>query len=372
MSGIYIHIPFCKQKCIYCNFYSVANLNKKEAYIDALLKEISLTKDYLPDRQIDTLYFGGGTPSLCSTAELGSIVNELSKHYHFAHNFEFTIEANPEQLNQEYIHGLKGIGVNRLSIGTQSFQDDILKILHRRHSAEEAIQSIMTAAESGFDNISIDLIYDIAFRSEGMWRSDLETALALPVTHLSAYSLTVEENTLLAKKIRDGEPFTFDDELSERDFNLLQTMTSEAGFEQYEISNFAKDGKISRHNFSYWIGTPYLGLGAAAHSYDGAARKWNVANITDYITGINEEKPRIESEILTDDQRYDEYVLLRLRTSLGIDLTEVEKRFGTEKKRHLQKQIQTVNPKYYTLQDDVIRLSKDGKLFADAVAVELF
>ncbi len=372
MSGIYIHIPFCKQKCIYCNFFSVANTTRKTEYLQALQKEIALTQDFLPDKEISTLYFGGGTPSLCTASELDMIIQTLIKYHHFNNSLELTLEANPEQLNKEYLHSLKEIGINRLSIGVQSFQDPILKLLKRQHTAEEARQAVLHAAECGFDNISIDLIYDIAYREEAQWREDLQTALSLPISHLSAYSLTVEENTLLAKNIREGTPFLPSEELTERDFNILQSMTSSAHFNQYEISNFAKNGRISRHNFSYWNDTPYLGLGASAHSYNGTLRKWNQANLIHYIKDIQEGRTQYNFEVLNENQKYNEFVLLHLRISEGIKIEEVRNRFGEEKLNYLLKRLANVKLEHYTQRNGSIILTNAGKLFADAVALELF
>lgn len=372
MSGIYIHIPFCKQKCIYCNFFSVANTTRKTEYLQALQKEIALTQDFLPDKEISTLYFGGGTPSLCTASELDMIIQTLIKYHHFNNSLELTLEANPEQLNKEYLHSLKEIGINRLSIGVQSFQDPILKLLKRQHTAEEARQAVLHAAECGFDNISIDLIYDIAYREEAQWREDLQTALSLPISHLSAYSLTVEENTLLAKNIREGTPFLPSEELTERDFNILQSMTSAAHFNQYEISNFAKNGRISRHNFSYWNDTPYLGLGASAHSYNGTLRKWNQANLIHYIKDIQEGRTQYNFEVLDENQKYNEFVLLHLRISEGIKIEEVRNRFGEEKLNYLLKRLANVKLEHYTQRNGSIILTNAGKLFADAVALELF
>lgn len=372
MSGIYIHIPFCKQKCIYCNFFSVANTTRKTEYLQALQKEIALTQDFLPDKEISTLYFGGGTPSLCTASELDMIIQTLIKYHHFNNSLELTLEANPEQLNKEYLHSLKEIGINRLSIGVQSFQDPILKLLKRQHTAEEARQAVLHAAECGFDNISIDLIYDIAYREEAQWREDLQTALSLPISHLSAYSLTVEENTLLAKNIREGTPFLPSEELTERDFNILQSMTSAAHFNQYEISNFAKNGRISRHNFSYWNDTPYLGLGASAHSYNGTLRKWNQANLIHYIKDIQEGRTQYNFEVLNENQKYNEFVLLHLRISEGIKIEEVRNRFGEEKLNYLLKRLANVKLEHYTQRNGSIILTNAGKLFADAVALELF
>ena len=372
MAGIYVHIPFCKQKCIYCNFYSVASQKEKEAYWDALCQEMALTQDFLPTKNIDTLYFGGGTPSLCTPSELERIISELQKYYHFKEGFEFTMEANPEQLTQEYLRSLRELGINRLSIGVQSFNDEILRLLNRRHTAAEAVTAVNNAAEAGFTNLSIDLIYDIAFRTKEMWESDLRTALSLPICHLSAYSLTVEENTILARQVAGGKPFVPDECDTERDYNLLLELTEAAGFEQYEISNYAKDGMVSRHNYAYWTRTPYLGLGASAHSYCGNTRRWNVANLRPYIDGMLRGEPVRESETLDTDTQYNEMVLLRLRTNAGLSLSELSQTFGDDYKDLLLRQLKTVRKDYYFLTVDNLRLTCAGRLFADAVAMELF
>lgn len=372
MSGIYIHFPFCKQKCVYCNFYSIASFKDKDAYLMALAKEIALTSSFLPSNNIDTLYFGGGTPSLFSPSELETVVKELQKYYLFSKDFEFTLEANPEQLSSDYLRDLKSIGVNRLSIGVQSFDDEILKLLNRRHDAATAQKAVRDAQTVGFDNVSIDLIYDIAFRTEAMWRTDLQTALSLPVCHLSAYSLTVEENTLLARQISQGKHFVPEESDTERDYAILIEETAMSGFEQYEISNFAKNGRISRHNFSYWTHTPYLGLGPAAHSFCDNVRHWNVANLRQYIDGIAQGTPFVEKEILDKNAQYDEFVLLHLRTCFGVDLNEVLSRFGDRYVSHLEKQLTNVNPAHYQRDGNVLKLTYAGRLFADAVAMELF
>ena len=372
MAGIYVHIPFCKQKCIYCSFYSVASQKEKAAYWDALCQEMALTQDFLPTKDIDTLYFGGGTPSLCTPEELDKIIQELQKHYHFKDGFEFTMEANPEQLTPEYLRSLRALGINRLSIGVQSFNDEILRLLNRRHSAAEAVTSVQNAAEAGFTNLSIDLIYDIAFRTKEMWESDLRTALSLPLCHLSAYSLTVEENTILARQVAGGKPFVPDECDTERDYNLLLELTEEAGFEQYEISNYAKGGMVSRHNYAYWTRTPYLGLGVSAHSYCGNVRRWNVANLRQYIDGMLRGEPVRESETLDTDTQYNEMVLLRLRTNAGLNLDELATLFGEEYKKRFLKQLGTVKKDYFVLKENQIHLTRAGRLFADAVAMELF
>ena len=372
MAGIYVHFPFCKQKCIYCNFYSVASQKDKAAYWDALCQEIVGTTDFLPTNNIDTLYFGGGTPSLCSPAELERIIKEIQKYYFFNGNFEFTMEANPEQLTPEYLQDIKSLGINRLSIGVQSFDDEILRLLNRRHTAEEAVRAVENAAEAGFSNLSIDLIYDIAYRTKAMWERDLQKAFSLPISHLSAYSLTVEENTILARQIANGKEFVPDECDTERDYALLIEQTEKAGFAQYEISNFAKGGMVSRHNSAYWNRTPYLGLGVSAHSFCGNIRRWNVANLRQYIDGMLRGEPVREKETLSSDDQYNEYVLLQLRTNAGLDLDELTRLFGTDYKNLFIKQLENIKTNYYLKKDNRVQLSYTGRLFADAVAMELF
>lgn len=372
MAGIYVHIPFCKQKCVYCAFYSVASDRLKSAYWDALVKEIELRKDFLSGSNIDTLYFGGGTPSLCSPGELERIINQLHRFHTFNNDMEFTLEANPEQLSRDYLLALKTLGINRLSIGVQSFDDGILRLLNRRHSAEEARRAVETAAEVGFQNISIDLIYDIAFRTAEMWRHDLQVALSLPIRHLSCYALTVEENTLLARRVREGQPFLPDDADTERDYAILSQMTASAELHQYEISNFAKNGCASRHNSSYWYGKPYLGLGAAAHSFRAPVRQWNAANLQLYINSMNSGNPAVEKESLTPLQQYNEFVLLRLRLNEGLELDELEKQFGTERLVGFQQQLKKINPSHYSLCNGRMQLTYAGRLFADNIAATLF
>lgn len=368
MSGIYVHFPFCKSKCIYCNFYSVATLQQKPAYLAALAREIEARADFFGTAEIDTLYFGGGTPTLLTISELEDVINKIRRHFSLSSNLEFTIEANPEQLSASYTKELKMLGINRLSIGVQSFNDEILQLLRRQHSAEEAKRAIENARAAGFNNLSIDLIYGIYKRDNSLWQSELATAFALPIEHLSAYSLTVEENTLLAKKIHKAQLPPISDEQAVGEFEILLEIASVAGFEQYEMSNFAKNGCYSRHNFSYWQGTPYLGLGAAAHSYNGSnERRWNAANLAQYI-----ENQHFESEILSEDDQFNEYILLRLRTKLGVNLAEIEAKFGAEKRQIVADYFQKLDKKYFEEKSNYLILSNLGKLFADKIAMDIF
>lgn len=372
MSGIYIHIPFCRQKCIYCAFYSLALLSKKKDFLDALDCEIEQTLNYLPSRQIDTLYIGGGTPSLLSIHELEHIVTKIRKHYVLSPDFECTMEANPEQLQKTYLKDLITIGINRLSIGVQSFNDDTLRFLGRKHNATEAKEAIYTAKAAGFDNISIDLIYGITQRKKGEWEEDLRQAVSLPVSHLSCYALTKEENTLLWRKIQQNKLPDIDEDLAKDEFYQLLRQTREGGFEQYEISNFSRNGQISRHNYSYWTQQPYLGLGPSAHSYNGNSRKWNVNSLTQYIENVEKGIINSEYEELSCDDRYNEYVMLGLRTRDGINLENIELQFGLPFRQYAEKELRQINPSYYTQNGSSILLTDEGKLFADGIAETLF
>ena len=372
MSGIYVHFPFCKKKCVYCNFYSVSRTDLKTQYIDALSQEIGLRAKELGDDIVETLYFGGGTPSLCTIKELETVVEKLHSTFTFSKELEFTVEANPEQLTPEYLRDLKGLGVNRLSIGIQSFDDCILTLLGRTHSAVTAQTAIENAFASGFNNVSLDLIYGIAARVKGLWEKELEKAFSYPITHLSAYSLTVEENTLLHKKIKNGTMPPIDEECAVNDYWSLMEAVERHGFKQYEISNFARDGKISQHNSSYWAHTPYLGLGAAAHSFNGSARSWNTADVKRYISGCKNGAPPREYEALTDKELYNEYILLRLRTSAGINLSELQQRFGANRRNKAEKFLTALSPSLFIYDGNTIALTAAGKLHADNFAMELF
>ena len=372
MSGIYIHIPFCRRKCLYCAFYSVALLSKKQDYIDALYAEIEGTLDFLPSRHIDTVYLGGGTPTLLSIRELENILTKIRKHYILTPDYECTIEANPEQLNKTYLKDLLSIGINRISIGVQSFNDETLRFLGRKHNAEEAEAAVHLAAAAGFDNISIDLIYGISQRHDGEWEADLHKACSLPIMHLSCYALTNEENSLLWRKIHQHQLPDMDEELANKEFHTLLQIARQNGFEQYEISNFARKGMLSRHNSAYWSGESYLGLGPSAHSFDGQTRKWNVSNLMQYIDDVATGNFSGDSETLSLNDRYNEYVMLGLRTAKGINLTQITELFEEEYRVHAEEQLQKVNPDHYQRNGDTVSLTDEGKFFADGIAETLF
>lgn len=369
---LYLHVPFCKSKCVYCGFYSVANLHGKESFLDALRKEVRLRQDYLGKNPIRTVYFGGGTPSLLTLNELEDILRLLSDTFDLGNVQEFTIEANPEQLTPEYCARLRALGVNRLSIGVQSFQDPVLRFMGRRHTAEEALKAVDNAA-ADFDNLSIDLIYGVSERDNAHWREDLRTAFALPVRHLSCYALTPEENSILYKQIERRSHAPVDDDLAAQQYQILQEMLPHSTLQQYEISNFAVPGFESKHNSSYWNHTPYLGLGPAAHSFDGHSRQWNPANLKQYAENMAQGRDCEERETLTEDDLYNETLLLGLRTRAGVDLSALGARFGGLRRKALEEHFRThVAPEHYRIETDRLCLTATGLWFADGIAQSAF
>jgi oxygen-independent coproporphyrinogen-3 oxidase len=373
MAGIYIHIPFCKQKCHYCNFFSVVSLKHKDSFLNNLKKEIAKQKDYLKEDIVKTIYFGGGTPSILTKNEIDSILQTLSKYFNISSNAEITIEANPDDLNLIKLGELSQSLINRLSIGTQSFFDDDLKYLNRVHNSNDAITSIVNAQDVGFSNISIDLIYGIPGLSTEKWASNLNLFFNLNIPHLSAYSLTVEPNTALDVLIRKNKLSPVEDLLSISHFEELIRQTNANDFVHYEISNFSKEGYYSKHNSLYWTGKNYLGLGPSAHSFNGESRQWNVSNISKYIQFLNTDKTIYEKEILSEVQKFNEYVMTSIRTSWGCNLNYVKRTFGNHYFNHLIK-ISAKHLKYEKLiqKNHILFLTKKGKLFADGVATDLF
>lgn len=316
MSGIYIHIPFCKSRCSYCDFFSTTFLHKEDKYISAVIREISQRKDYLNNQPVTTIYFGGGTPSLLKIDSIRHILNCIHDSFSVSHDAEITLEANPGDLDQDKLQALKSIGINRLSIGIQSFDDDFLRIIGRRHSRQDALNAVQFAQSVGFDNISIDLIYALPSQTIEQWLLTLDTAINLGVQHISAYCLTIEENTPMHTLLRQGKITPASDELANQMYETCIKRLQKAGFIHYEVSNFCLPNFHSRHNSSYWNNTPYLGIGAGAHSYNGTSRQWNICNLDQYINGT---PPTIEQ--LTSKDIYNERVMLSLRTKDGIDLT---------------------------------------------------
>ncbi len=372
MAGIYIHIPFCIQRCSYCNFFSVVSINLVNEVINAIIKELSIRKDYLKNEPVQTIYFGGGTPSLLTIQQIEKLLNTVYTNFPVEQNAEITFEANPDDLTKNYLFDLKEVGINRLSIGIQSFDDDKLKILNRRHNATQAHEAVREAQKAGFNNISIDLIYGLPFQSLDEWETDLDKAFSLSIQHLSAYGLTFEEKTLLSKQKEKKIIEPADEELMIKMYELLLEESSKKGFDAYEISNFSLPGFYSRHNSSYWNQTPYLGVGPSAHSYNGISRQWNVAAIQKYTEGILKNSSFYEQEILSLEDRYNEYVLLGLRTKNGINIDALEQNFGTELKDFCLENIKTFidNEKAYRC-GSFLRLNTKGKLISDTIIAQL-
>ncbi len=323
MAGIYIHIPFCESRCKYCDFFSTTRLERRDAYVAAVAKEVARRNGYLSSQNIHTVYFGGGTPSMLSVEQIGRILGELRKNYVFDADAEITTEANPSDINEEKLRGWKKLGINRLSIGIQSFQDAQLKQIGRRHNAEQARQAVRMARDAEFENISIDLMYGLPGETLEEWKEDVEEALKLEVEHVSAYCLSYEEGTPLTRALMRKEIEEVDEETENAMYDWLTERLSRAGLERYEVSNFAKKGFESQHNSSYWNGIPYLGLGAGAHSYDGKTRQWNVSDLEQYIRGVEQGETYFEKEVLTRNDLYNEYIMLKIRTREGVNLSMV-------------------------------------------------
>ena len=375
MAGLYIHIPFCKSKCGYCGFYSLPSMKLKEQFLEALGKEIVLRKDYLDGKTINTIYFGGGTPSLLSVTEIDDLLHRINGHYPVASNAEITLEANPDTLSPKYLEGLRNLGVNRLSIGIQSFFDNDLQYLSRRHDANHARQCLDWAKQAGFSNISIDLIYGLPTSDAEQWNRNLDLFFALDLPHLSAYALTLEPNAILTKQIELGKVQPVNEEDALRDYEILCQRAAENGYLHYEISNFCRSGMHSKHNASYWFGMPYVGFGPSAHSFDGTSRQWNVSSVEKYCTRVPEpvEGPVFEKEQLTPEQLYDEYVMLRLRTHWGIDLKYMKREMGERFSSYCEQHAQPlVAQGRLTQTREFLYLTDQQMLFADGVAEELF
>ena len=374
MAGIYIHIPFCRQACHYCDFHFSTVLKNKNGFLNALLKEIELQKDYFSGPgTLSSVYFGGGTPSLLSETELNTIFHQLSKYFMISKNAEITFEANPDDLTMEYLKSLCNTPVNRLSIGIQSFSDEDLRFMNRAHDSKSAVGSIELALTAGFANLTVDLIYGTPTTSNQTWISNLQTFFSFPVNHLSCYSLTVEPRTALAKMIKQGKVGDISDQKATEQFEILLKLISANGFEQYEISNFCRNAKYAVHNSNYWKGEQYLGLGPSAHSYNGTSRQWNIANNSQYIKSLQNNELNFEKEELTVEQKYNEYVMTSLRTKWGTSIQKINDTFGVEFEKHFLKEIKKPgNEGFLSEKEQVFYLTDKGKLFADKIASGLF
>lgn len=366
MAGIYIHIPFCRQKCYYCDFYKTVNSSQTGRFLPALKLEASERKNYAGGENIRTVYFGGGTPSVLKEQELIGILDVLNDHFHIEKGAEVTFEANPDDLTPVYLQSLKKAGINRLSIGIQSFFDIHLRKMNRRHDSQQAVRAIEDAFKAGFENISTDLIYGIPGLTLKQWQESLRKMFSLPVVHLSAYHLTYHEGTAFYTWLKKGTLKELSENESVMQFNLLLDEASQAGFEQYEISNFARNGAYSKHNMAYWSGEKYLGLGPSAHSFNGTSRRWNVAHIDAYMKLIETEEPYFEEEQLTEQEHFNEYILTHIRTKWGISMDEINKKFGAEYVARVAREAEKyVKSGKMLIHDRVLTLSREGLFVSD-------
>jgi oxygen-independent coproporphyrinogen-3 oxidase len=371
MSGIYIHIPFCKQACHYCDFHFSTSLKKTGEMVLALAKEIALRKDECAE-VIETIYFGGGTPSILQIADLRFLIDEVYRNYKVIEIPEITIEANPDDLSNEQIIALSKSKVNRLSIGVQSFFEDDLKLMNRAHNADEAKKCLEFATQY-FDNISIDLIYGMPNMSNEKWLKNIETALSFNIPHISSYALTVEPRTALKKLIATGKVDEPKDEVAQEHFQILVDKLSENGFIHYELSNFGKSTYFSKNNSAYWLGKKYLGIGPSAHSFDGVSRSWNISNNSLYLKSIQENKLPSETEILSKNDCYNEYVMTGLRTIWGISLDRIENEFGTDFLEYLLKQSEKfIADDLLYFDEKILKATQKGKFLCDGIASDLF
>lgn len=372
MAGIYVHIPFCKTRCIYCGFFSTTSLSMRDAYVDAVCEELGRRSNYLKGEDVKTIYFGGGTPSQLSVEQIGKILGAIYNIYNVHARAEITLEGNPDDMTPEFLAQIRSLGINRLSMGVQSFDDERLHFLHRRHSASQARTAVEDAIRSGFENISIDLMFGFPKQTLEQWKADVKEAIALPVRHISAYSLMYDEGTVLSTMLDRGDITEIDEELSLEMYKFLVDELKKAGFEHYEISNFCRPGYCSRHNSSYWHGIPYLGVGAGAHSYDGTTRQYNVDSLTDYLCGA---EPEVEQ--LSISELYNEFVFTGLRTSEGISLRELEEKFGKEyydsclnsSKKHIDNS--TLEIKTNEVGEKVLRLTSSGVFISNDIMSDL-
>lgn len=373
MAGIYLHIPFCKKACHYCDFHFSTSAKYKDEMLNALRNEIKLRRQYLGNEKIETIYFGGGTPSVLDSEDIHALIGEITSTFDVYDHAEITLEANPDDLHAQKVKELRQTPVNRFSIGVQSFYEEDLKWMNRAHNSTEAESSVKRVQDAGFENITVDLIYGFPLLSNIKWEQNIQKLLELGIPHISSYSMTVEPKTALAMFIAKGKEKAMNENQSSEQFMTLINRLTEAGFEHYEISNFAKPGMYSKHNSNYWEGVNYLGIGPSAHSFNGESRQWNIANNHRYISEIQENKIPAELEFLTPENRINEYIMTSLRTSKGMDLDLIAKKFGTEYSNRIQKELEVFLEKdWLSINDKKVILNLEGKLFADLIASELF
>ena len=371
MAGLYIHIPFCRSRCIYCGFYSTTTLGLRQKYVDALCCELKMRKGELGIRNdIHTVYLGGGTPSQLTITQLRQLFDTLLKYNKVAEDAEFTIECNPDDVTKTFVEGLQTLPVNRISMGAQTFDDVRLKFLHRRHTVSQVVLAVERLRKAGYTNISIDLMYGLPGETLNDWEADITQALSLDIEHLSAYCLMIEEDTPLHQMLQDGKITETDEELERHMYETLIDRLKAAGYEHYEISNFAKPGYRSRHNSSYWDGTPYIGIGAAAHSFDIHTRSWNVSDLHQYIKSIEQGERLFEEEQLDEDTRYNDTITVALRTCEGLDLTTLSEKHRTyclqNARRFLEDGLLTLDNS-----SQFLRLTRRGLFVSDMIMSEL-
>lgn len=376
MSGIYIHIPFCKQACHYCDFHFSTSMKKKEEMVLALAKELQLRKNELQNELefsgVETIYFGGGTPSVLTVDEIQFLIDTVREHYAIAQNPEITLEANPDDLSEENLIAFAEIGINRLSIGVQSFFEEDLKLMNRAHDSAQA-KKCLEIATRYFDNISLDLIYGIPGMTNERWQKNIETALSFGIPHISSYALTVEPKTALNKLIQTGKVASPNDEVAQEHFMILVETLEANGFVHYELSNFGKENYFSRNNSAYWLGKKYIGIGPSAHSYDGDSRSWNIANNALYLKALQNDELPNEVEKLTLEDRYNEYIMTGLRTIWGVSLVRIEQEFGAKYLDYLKQQSQKfIVDGLLSITDDILKPTLKGKFLTDGIASDLF
>lgn len=371
MAGIYLHIPFCKQACNYCDFHFSTQLSAKDLFVKAIIKELDQRASYLNGKTVHSIYFGGGTPSLLTPFELQQILEAVSFHFVWDKNAELTLEANPDDIDRTKLSEWRTLGINRLSIGLQSFNDEELKWMNRAHTAAESLASVKMAQDAGIENLSIDLIYGSKFQDLMSWENTLTEAIKLQCKHISSYNLTIEHKTALGSNYTKGKEPPVNEDLSSRQFLLMSQMLEDAGFLHYEISNFGKEGFLAQHNSSYWKQQPYLGLGPSAHSFNVNSRQWNIKNNNAYIKAIETGSVYFEREELSLNDRYNEYVLTRLRTIWGCDENEIRDLFGNKIHQHFLK-VSSAQADFVISNNGIYTLNKAGKLMADGIAAKLF
>ena len=373
MAGIYIHIPFCKQACHYCNFHFSTSFKLKDDIIRVLHQELIATKQYLTDQTIDTIYLGGGTPSLLKADEIKQLYDTICTHYNASHIKEFTLEANPDDLNSNYLRSLKTTAINRFSIGIQSFHDADLLYMQRAHNAQQADYAIKAAQDAGFSNLTIDLIYGTPGLTDELWQQNLNKLKAYQLPHFSSYALTVEEGTALHHSINKKNALPADPIQAAGQFELLMDYAATLGYEHYEISNFALPSHQAIHNTNYWMGVPYLGIGPSAHSFNGSSRRWNIANNALYLKNFNSKITIYEEEQLSELQQLNEYIMTSLRTKWGCNITQISTKFGSHYAQKIKKLSDNFLNKAWMIEsNNHLILTNAGKLFADKIASELF